>query len=112
MNIHIYIYTCTQSFSLCHSFSLSRAHTRIQAKAEHNSTWKARQNEEEHTLFKELLENSNSLAGYVHEMQSRMTSINSAFFEGMPQPEQFPETGTNGSQQPGTNGYPDQYFLT
>lgn len=80
------------------------------AKAEHDATWKARQEEEERSLFKELLENSDSLAGYVHEMQSRMGVIHSSFFDGMPQPEHFAVPGSS-EPQPGTNGYPDQYFL-
>jgi len=81
------------------------------AKAEHDSTWKARQLEEERALFKELLENSDSLAGYVHEMNSRMANISTSFFDQMPQAEQFGESVGNGSHHPGTNGYPDQYFL-
>ena len=126
------------------------------------------------SLFKELLENSDSLAGYVHEMQvnmhtcdicatqvvsviarmcgfscvsisktvyldlyshlclletparthgthahahththeqSRMAVINSSFFDGMPQPEQFAPPGTGDSQNGGSNAVADQYFL-
>lgn len=81
------------------------------AKAEHDAAWKARQEEEERSLFKELLENSDSLAGYVHEMQSRMAVINSSFFDGMPQPEQFAPPGTGDSQNGGSNAVADQYFL-
>jgi len=79
------------------------------AKADHDATFKARQEEEERGLFKELLENSDSLAGYVHEMQSRMAALNTGFFDGMPQGEQLHDSTAKPDQQ--ANGYPDQYFL-
>jgi hypothetical protein len=40
-----------------------------------------------------------------------MAVINSSFFDGMPQPEQFAPPGTGDSQNGGSNAVADQYFL-
>ena len=155
-DIHTQTHTC-MVHTRAHTHSLSLSHTQ---------TYRS--------LFKELLENSDSLAGYVHEMQvnmhtcdicatqvvsviarmcgfscvsisktvyldlyshlclletparthgthahahththeqSRMAVINSSFFDGMPQPEQFAPPGTGDSQNGGSNAVADQYFL-
>lgn len=82
-------------------------------KAMHDATFKQRQLEEERELFKELLDNCESLSGYVHEMRSRMDNFRREFFDGMPQaPVQTgpsPQKALNGA--PASAAYQDQYFL-
>ncbi|EKX35503.1 hypothetical protein GUITHDRAFT_146427 [Guillardia theta CCMP2712] len=97
-------------------------------KAEHDALWKQRQLEEERELFREMLENSDSLAGYVHEMQARMNTINAGFFDGMPQfgssssslgaargltsgQAELVATSTPPNKGAASQSYPDQYFL-
>jgi len=80
-------------------------------KAQHDAHWKVKQLEEERELSKELLENSDSLAGYLHELQSRMGAMHEGFFVNMPQASQV-ATSPARDKTPPPNSYPsEQYFL-